>query len=200
MAIAQPDQIARSMQQRTTEELLDIWTCNDRGQWSDSVFNAISQALSERGVSIPPQSIFVPPPPRYKGVRGWLLFFCVSLTVLAPLRIMGEYGAAGTDIWSIRGISIDGLFSFVFACFSIYVGVCLWRVRPGAVKKATVFLWCVAALNVVVVLLTHMAGLKPSANGKVIEEAIIRSGAGAIALAWLAYLGSSKRVKATYCM
>lgn len=200
MTVAQPDQIARNMQEKTTEELLDIWTCNDRGQWSDSAFNATSQALSERGISIPPQtSEAALSLERYKGVKGWLLFFCVSLTVLTPLRIMRDYGADGTDIWSIRGITTDGLFSLALACFSICVGVCLWRVRPGAVKKAKVFLWCVIALDVIVALLTYMAGLGPSTNGKLTIESIIKCVAIAIGtLAWLGYLYSSKRVKATY--
>jgi hypothetical protein len=203
MAVTLGDQIAQNIQQKTTEELLAIWVRNDRRQWSDAAFDGISQTLSERGVIVPPQEVFMPALPvidqRYKGVRGWLLFFCINLTVLTPLGIMGEYGAAGMDIESIRGISIDGLISLAFAGFSIYVGVCLWRVRPGAVKKAKVFLWCIVALNAIVALLTFMAGLKLSANGTMIHETLIKFVAGAITvLVWLAYLDSSKRVKATY--
>jgi hypothetical protein len=199
MTVAQCDRIEREMQQKTTDELLEIWGVNDREQWSDSAFNAISQALSERGVSIPPQRTFAPSPPRYRGVRGWLLFFCVGLTVLSPLRIMGKYGADGIDIWSIRGVTIDGLLSLAFACFSIYVGVCLWRVRPGAVKKAIVFLWFVVAFDAIVALLAYMGGSKPSADGRTVEESLAQCMSGAIAaLVWLAYLRSSKRVRATY--
>jgi hypothetical protein len=193
MTVAQYDQIAQNMQQKTTEELLEIWGSNDRGQWSDSAFNAISQTLSERGVSIPPQGDFAPPPPRYKGVRGWLLLFCIGLTVLSPLAIIASLGAVSTSdmFHDFRpAFMIDELLSFIFAGLFIYVGICLWRVRPRAMKKAKMFLWCVIALDVIVALLTYMAGLKPSAAKCV--------GGVIAALAWLAYLESSKRVKATY--
>jgi hypothetical protein len=195
MTIARSDEIARNMRQKTTVELLDIWTNNDRGQWSDIAFDAISVPLAERGVDIPLQGVFVPPPPRYKGVRGWLLLLCISLTVFNPLSIVASLGAVSTsdmfhDFWP--AFMTYEILSFIFAGFFIYVGACLWRVRPGAVKKAKVFLWCVVALNAILVLWTRMAGL-PSHDER--GRAI-----GGIfgALVWIAYLESSKRVAATY--
>jgi hypothetical protein len=72
------DQIAQEMRQKTTEELLAIWTRNDRGQWSEAAFNAIFRALTERGITVPQQEVFVPPPPRNKGGKGWLFLICIS--------------------------------------------------------------------------------------------------------------------------
>jgi hypothetical protein len=115
--------------------------------------------------------------------------------VFNTLSIIASLGAASTsDIFhDFRpGFVIDEILSFIFAGLFIYVGVCLWRVRRGAVKKAKVFLWCVVALNVILVLLTLVASLpSPDDRAKGIASAIS-------ALVWLAYLGSSKRVKATY--
>jgi hypothetical protein len=48
MAVAQRDEIARNMQRKTTEELLDILVCNDRGQWSDMAFDVVRDVLKER--------------------------------------------------------------------------------------------------------------------------------------------------------
>jgi bacteriorhodopsin len=86
----------------------------------------------------------------------------------------------------------DEILSFIFAGLFIYVGACLWRVRPRAVKKAKAFLWYVVALNAILVLLTLMASFPfHDDRAKAMASAIA-------ALSWLAYLDSSKRVKATY--
>jgi hypothetical protein len=210
MTVAQSDEIARNMQQKTTEELLAILVNNDQEQWSDAAFDAIRQTLRGRGVEAISRTlserpcfggkpttdqIIMEPVPRYKGVRGWLLLFCISLTVFNPLSIIASLGAVSTsDMFHDFRLAFmaDEILSFIFAGLFIYVGTCLWRVRPGAVKKAKVFLWCVVALNAILVLLTLMASL-PSHDdrAKAIASAIA-------ALAWLAYLDSSKRVKATY--
>jgi hypothetical protein len=115
--------------------------------------------------------------------------------VFNPLSIIASLGAASTsDMFHDFRLAFmaDETLSFIFAGLFIYVGACLWRVRLGAVKKAKVFLWCVVALNAILVALTLMVSL-PSYDdrAKAIASAIA-------ALAWLAYLDSSKRVKATY--
>jgi hypothetical protein len=80
------------MQQKTTEELLDIWNCNDRGQWSDSAFTAISQTLSERGVVVPQQRVFVPPPPPARNKLGIGLFFIFIAVVLSKVLSTLTFG------------------------------------------------------------------------------------------------------------
>jgi len=45
------------MQEKTNEELLDIWVNNDRDQWLDRAFEAISLILPERGVAIPSRQL-----------------------------------------------------------------------------------------------------------------------------------------------
>jgi hypothetical protein len=85
------DQIIETMRNKTTEELLEIWLTNDRGQWSDTAFDAVHQTLSERNVIIPSQNAAITSSlisERYQGVRGWLRFFCITLTVFFPLSII----------------------------------------------------------------------------------------------------------------
>ena len=55
MAAKREDLIAASMRQKNTDELLAIWTANDRREWSDTAFEAISQVLIERGLPVPEQ-------------------------------------------------------------------------------------------------------------------------------------------------
>lgn len=50
-----PEQIRIRMEQKTTEELLDIWKKNDRGEWTDAAFEVIRGILAARIVSLPAQ-------------------------------------------------------------------------------------------------------------------------------------------------
>jgi hypothetical protein len=196
------DQIVENMRQKPTEELLAIWARNDREQWSDAAFEAIFKTLSERGVNVPPQGAFEQPPPRYKGVSGWLLLFSLSLVVFNPLSVIDHFGAAYGSAKRMFDllqylpvvVTFEVILNIAFAAFSIYAGICLWRVAPGAVKKAKMFLWCsLAWLALLAVLL--MTSWPASA-----KEFIGVARGVVYCLIWLAYLDGSKRVKATYEM
>ena len=50
-----PEQIRIRMEQKTTEELLDIWKKNDRGEWTDAAFEVIREILAARIGSLPAQ-------------------------------------------------------------------------------------------------------------------------------------------------
>lgn len=52
------DQFAQQMEGKSTDELLDIWRINDREQWTEPVFDAISRVLADRGVAAPEQEVF----------------------------------------------------------------------------------------------------------------------------------------------
>jgi hypothetical protein len=49
------DQIYEQMNQKETDDLLDIWVMNDRTEWSDEVFEIIRQIFIQRGVNYPDQ-------------------------------------------------------------------------------------------------------------------------------------------------
>ncbi len=50
-----PEHIRIRMEQKTTEELLDIWKKNDRGEWTDAAFEVIREILAARIGSLPAQ-------------------------------------------------------------------------------------------------------------------------------------------------
>jgi hypothetical protein len=50
------DEVKTQMEKKNTDELLEIWTKNDREQWSDDAFEAVRQVLVNRGLAVPPQS------------------------------------------------------------------------------------------------------------------------------------------------
>jgi hypothetical protein len=94
------DQIGRNMQQKTTEELLAIWSDNDREQWSDAAFDVIRETLTERGVEIPEQRVFALPTPsvRFKWID---VLFSVSFAVILSkaLSLLGISGIIPFVAW-----------------------------------------------------------------------------------------------------
>jgi hypothetical protein len=52
--------IKESLQENTSDELLDIWTKNDRSEWTDGAFIAIRDLLSSRNVPVPKQEVYHP--------------------------------------------------------------------------------------------------------------------------------------------
>jgi len=52
--------IKQVLNEKTTEELLDIWTKNDRSEWREEAFVAIQSILSFRNVHLPKQEEYKP--------------------------------------------------------------------------------------------------------------------------------------------
>ncbi len=144
---------------------------------------------------------------QYKGVRGWLLLFCIGLTVLTPLVSLGsismEYGATSEYFGRFPGLMIititDMILSLGIMAFSIYAGVALWTIRPGAVRTAKTYLWFFLGYTGVAAILPFTAGFPRSANDAMVAEVAKNSLRSIIYFViWYTYLNKSKRVKATY--
>jgi len=130
------------------------------------------------------------------GVFGWLLFFCVILTVLGPLLlIMDRF----RDPWFII------LFAWLKVVFGVFVGINLWSRAQHALKLLRFYF--------VVAFVFALLGLIGSAAGYILQSveksdtfvflgsmerfvvALVRLG---VLAAWFSYFRTSKRVKATY--
>jgi Protein of unknown function (DUF2569) len=144
---------------------------------------------------------------RYVGVGGWLLFFCVSLTVLNPALTLFNVGSGvvqnatyfGRSFPLLALVVADSAVSLAIAALSIYAGVSLWRVRPGAVKAARVFLIVGVVYAIAAPFSPLLLGLSAQASKQVLSIAVQTSGRGILYyVIWLNYLNVSKRVRATY--
>jgi len=51
------EDIKKSMNERTNENLIGIWTKNDRREWSDEALEAVRLILVERGITPPIQNV-----------------------------------------------------------------------------------------------------------------------------------------------
>ncbi|MGH8551018.1 MAG: DUF2569 family protein, partial [Methylococcales bacterium] len=143
----------------------------------------------------------------YKGVGGWLLFLCLSLTIFNPLGALlkffstiQEISKYGSTMPNLSGmVVIDGILSAVLMIFSVNAGLALWRVQPEAVQLAKRFLLVVLAYQAVAVVLVFMM-VPTTVSSNRLADAIVPEIARALFYftVWYSYLSVSKRVRATY--
>lgn len=144
---------------------------------------------------------------RYKGVKGWLLFLCVVLTILQPigngLIIYGSYLEARFVAFQVRGFMTFEMTSDVLVTlaviFGVYAGVALWRVSRNAVTKAKAALLISALVVAVNTFLPLLIRLPEEIEAELMKNSPMDLGASLAPIAlWYGYLKISKRVRATY--
>ncbi len=137
--------------------------------------------------------------PEYKGVRGWLLFFCVSLTVFQPVYYVG------TMALLIRGANnslpeLTSTLTIIFlsgiSVYSIYTGVCLWMIRPNAVSLTKLYLIAsLCLLFVFKIFIGKTFNIDSTYDNKWWIECVV----GLVyTITWYWYLKKSKRVMSVY--
>jgi len=145
--------------------------------------------------------------PRLKGVRGWLLLFCLILTTVSPIANVFLCWRTYTRLaWGQSHVAMDVRFSFVidvaltasFIIFGIYAGIALWRVRSGAVGVARNYLSFYFLANIAMASLPFLLG-GASLSRRAIHQALWSVVPAYIFYSiWTSYLKKSKRVRATY--
>jgi len=140
---------------------------------------------------------------QYIGVKGWLLLLCLSLTIFDPLSMLihtllvsslaKPYFTTHKNLFYL--IFINGIFNIALITYSIYAGICLWRLYKGAVgiaKKYFIFLFFYSLIGA---FLPYLFGVSETSFIKNIFNTILNMG---YAVIWYVYLSVSKRVKNTY--
>ena len=144
---------------------------------------------------------------RCKGVGGWLLLFCLGLTVFNPLislvSLTASYRDSAPYFSQFPGLlvvtGLDTFLSLGLMVFSLYAGASLWRLQPGAVRTAKRYLLWFLAYQGVAIVLPFMAGLPSSADETMIAQSVKDAFRGILyVIIWYSYLNKSKRVRATY--
>ncbi|MCO6416732.1 DUF2569 domain-containing protein [Siccirubricoccus sp. KC 17139] len=144
-------------------------------------------------------------PPR--GVGGWLLFLCLTLTVLMPLAtlvanfsgwpepaLLELFPRLAYALWAaICGEVLVNL-------YAIGTGIALWRVSPGALPRARRFLLALLGWRLASpFLMAGLAGLPEDGTRAMLLEGLKDTArTAAFVLAWWLYLKRSRRVAATY--
>ncbi|MGB6430704.1 MAG: DUF2569 family protein [Candidatus Acidiferrales bacterium] len=155
---------------------------------------------------------------RYFGVSGWLLCFIFTLVFIGPAvrvySLFENYGHSMQVFAESRHSSalhvyyfVEQFISFAVRGYGLFAGIELWKVRPGAVQKAKLFLLSLFALafleyasEFVWVFLTATVAARDAALSRVANGhgAEFLFEAGIYAGVWYAYLLKSKRVRATF--
>ena len=144
---------------------------------------------------------------RYKGVKGWLLLFCIILTVINPLitvfNLVGGYNESKAYFAAYPGLqtlfAIDSVLSIGLVAFSIFAGISLWMIRPNAVKIAKIWLFSFLAYSILIIFLPYAAGLPSSALNDMIGQVIVETIRSLVFFGiWFSYLLVSTRVRQTY--
>jgi hypothetical protein len=139
------------------------------------------------------------------AIAGWLLLFCVILTVVNPLAsayevatvVMPTFFATHVEgvawLLAIQALLIGGL-----AIFSVVAGLRLWLIKAGAVATARRFLWSYLLLSIAYfVLWIVVVRSNSTLNLAAIGFAFVARPIGFFAV-WFSYLDHSKRVRETY--
>jgi hypothetical protein len=167
--------------------------------------NDIPDAANQQPAT--PPLTAAPAESRYKGVGGWLLLFCLVLTVFSPLITLGSlaagYGESSKYFHQFPGLLvitvIDTFLSVGLVAFSVYAGIGLWTIRPGAVQMARRYLFFFLGYLAISAILPFMAGLPSSVHEAMFAQVARDTFRGVIFFAiWYSYLNKSKRVSATY--
>jgi hypothetical protein len=143
--------------------------------------------------------------PIQPAVAGWLLFFCLILTLMYPATSLYEI-VTHTVPNLIRGhspalVSLLSIYCMIFtalAVFSVIAGLKLWLMRPGAVRFARTWLWTYLVANFAYFVLWLI--IAKSLQSAALAEMGWYHVVGPIAsfTLWYLYLEHSKRVRATY--
>jgi hypothetical protein len=117
-----------------------------------------------------------------KGIGGWLMFFCVLITVVAPLLLFIDWHA-------------DRL-SFVRTMFGLVTGIMVWSIRPTALNWLRgYFVIGIVTRVAALILISTKANVN---DGHWFEHFANQCMGLFILTAWIAYFNFSARVKATF--
>lgn len=142
-----------------------------------------------------------------KGVKGWLLFLCLNLTILDPsavlanLFVVTEAAKPAFDQHPevLRLMLVNGVLRLALMVASLYAGISLWRGLAGAPAIAQKYFLAVFAYSAVAPFLPVMAGARDYASDNIIAMNCLNSLVTMVyVVTWYIYLKRSRRVKATY--
>lgn len=135
-----------------------------------------------------------------RGVGGWLLFLCISLTLIAPVtqalvaeKALRNLATVRIPIQTVLRLGSVGAIYTGLAIFSCIAGVMLWMENPKGVQVTKAYLLVGAVLPISLFLLLRLAGMH-------VDLLRIIFGRLLYSVVWYSYLRASLRVKLTYGM
>lgn len=147
--------------------------------------------------------------PSYKGVRGWLLWLCLGLTVFGPVLISGEiinsYKEIGANNMQSRFpdfvlvVTVLNWLKIALVGFGIFTGISLFAIWPNAIRLAKEYILTTVGFSVLEVFVYSITDLPDAIKAELAYQHKSRLLPALLwAVVWYLYLSKSKRIKATY--
>ncbi len=160
------EQVRLTLNQKSSEELRQIWEENDRTAWTDDAFEAIQRILEERGESIEPQALPAPlevaqaakSQERPGCVTAYALLTAIGIVLYALFSILVAI-AVGVDEAGMIEIGT----MLVLTGLIIAVAVGLWRLQNWA-RIAVIVLQSFSLILSIILMLNGAFGI-PSLIG-----------------------------------
>jgi zinc-ribbon domain len=126
-----------------------------------------------------------------RGVWGWLLFFCVILTVLGPIGFVSDISSEHFLLSVLLGLT---------TIFGVVVGINLWSVSESALGLLRAYFAVAAVFGLLLLAVTFFSAFARPEQSlfEALGRPIFRVLKLAILAAWYAYFRSSRRVRSTY--
>ena len=149
------EQIRRTMEQKSTQELLQIWEDNDREQWTAEAFEVVRRILEERGEApglqapkAPGSAVSVENSRKHPG--------CV--TVIAIYLVLGAVSSGLGEF--VRAGRMDGgvWIALTFAALYLVIAAGLWQLKNWA-RIVTIILIGVNLLFMIPLIFSGLAAV-----------------------------------------
>ena len=143
----------------------------------------------------------------YRKVGGWLLLFCISISIISPVLILlfvrGRFLAMSSlfDEYPMLKTYLigDTILIIALAAFGIYTAILLWKLDSDGVSFAKIYLVVGIIYSSISIFLPYITGLPEERLNTFFEGNIISSIRQIfVAAIWFGYFVKSKRVKETY--
>ena len=127
------------------------------------------------------------------GVGGWLFFYCLTLTVLAPAYILIDF-SSGPGRYANSG----NLINVARIVYGVVVGISLWTRRRSSLLLLKVNFILIAALLGLYTLSMIASTLRERSSVLQAPQFPVIAYSAGFTLLWFAYFRKSVRVRNTY--
>jgi hypothetical protein len=147
----------------------------------------------------PPAVAYGAAPSNLKGVSGWLVLFCVGLTILWPIWTLLQY--AVSNFIFLRHFTPLFLLGPIKLVFGIVVGILLWMGKPVAMVVLRIYLALAGMLTLwsifswVQIIMRFPRSFQSVASITSLLSLVLNL---VFLVSAIAYFAMSERVKATY--
>ena len=137
----------------------------------------------------------LPFPAAPSGIGGWLLYYCIALTILNPIYFLIQLFVSYFTTTDLVGSLVETFLILGQITYFLIIGIRLWQRKEKAVRQTKIFLMVIGLLSILELVYVSISSSASQADASNIQadlKAIISS------VIWFIYFSRSKRVKNTF--